>query len=380
MSGILVYAPSWNTMGGGEKYLCTVADTLASTSKTPVTLLTTDPATSKEGFRRYFNLELHNVLLCCVKRSEIGRCIASSDTAVVMSNVWPVGKRAPRMVYVIQIPYGRISPLTMLAKAGRGRIKEAAKDSLRRTLLREARSSDLVLVYSTFVKDVLLHHHGIDAEVLYPSIDDFHSRTRKHRIILSVGRFFRGLYNDKRFDVMIEAFKRLYRDQPDKAWRYRLVGSCAPDQPSRRYLDSLRRAATGFPIEFIVNAPYAELHRHYSEASLFWHAAGYRVDEEREPERTEHFGMSTVEAMSARCVPVVVRRGGQKEIVSDGESGYLWDTVDQLVEQSVRLMSNPVLLRRMRERARLRFHRFDRQHFSRRCLSLFHHLESKDHG
>jgi glycosyltransferase involved in cell wall biosynthesis len=88
----------------------------------------------------------------------------------------------------------------------------------------------------------------------------------------------------------------------------------------------------------------------------------------------EHFGMSTVEAMSAECVPVVINKGGQKEIVSQGESGYLWHTVDELIEYSMRLMTDRDLLARMQAQARARFRQFDRQHFSDRLISLFQSL------
>jgi glycosyltransferase involved in cell wall biosynthesis len=100
------------------------------------------------------------------------------------------------------------------------------------------------------------------------------------------------------------------------------------------------------------------------------------VDEARYPERTEHFGMSTVEAMSAGCVPVVVNKGGQKEIVSHGKSGYLWNTLDELVDQTVLLMNDPEHRSRMRQHARERFHDFDRQHFSSRVISLFNQLDT----
>jgi glycosyltransferase involved in cell wall biosynthesis len=112
------------------------------------------------------------------------------------------------------------------------------------------------------------------------------------------------------------------------------------------------------------------LRRYYNEATLFWHAAGFGVDEWKHPERAEHFGMSTLEAMSARCVPVVINRGGQKEIVLHGESGYLWNDIDELVEYSLQLMNSPQLLAAMQANARERFRHFDREHFAAKLLSI----------
>ncbi len=77
----------------------------------------------------------------------------------------------------------------------------------------------------------------------------------------------------------------------------------------------------------------------------------------------EHFGIVTVEAMSAGCVPVVIRRGGQGEIVEHGVSGFLWNTLDELESYTARLIADPDLCARMSAAARARSSRFDRKAF-----------------
>ena len=72
----------------------------------------------------------------------------------------------------------------------------------------------------------------------------------------------------------------------------------------------------------------------YSRASLFWHAAGYGQDERRHPERLEHFGITTVEAMAHGAVPLVYPAGGPAEVVEDGVSGRWWRTPGELVERN----------------------------------------------
>jgi glycosyltransferase involved in cell wall biosynthesis len=61
----------------------------------------------------------------------------------------------------------------------------------------------------------------------------------------------------------------------------------------------------------------------------------------------EHFGLTTVEAMSAGCVPIVINKGGQKEIVEDGISGFVWNTPDQLIEKTIFLFQNTEILNGM---------------------------------
>ena len=59
---------------------------------------------------------------------------------------------------------------------------------------------------------------------------------------------------------------------------------------------------------------------------FFWHGAGLG---EQNPVLLEHFGLVTVEAMAAGCVPVVVASGGQTEIVQHGVNGYLWTKLEE---------------------------------------------------
>ena len=375
MTSILIYNASWHAFGGGEKYICSLADVLSTVGTYDVTLLVDKPSITKESLGRYFNLSLEHVRVQAATARQVPDLLSTADVGVVVSNFKPFGNRARKNVYVLQIPYAAITPSGVLSKIAKGNFKEAGKDIYRRSLLSDAREANLTLVYSEFVKGVLHDKHGIKTQVLYPAIDDFGQPGKKENIILSVGRFFRGLYNDKRYNFMIDAFKKLRERLPNTSWTYHLAGSCGTDGASQQYLEELRAAATGHPIYFHINASYHDLQRYYNEAEIFWHAAGYGVDEKRFPERTEHFGMSTVEAMSAGCVPVVVKRGGQKEIVSHGKSGYLWNTLDELLEHTALLINDPGQRNAMRKIARERFQDFDHQHFSSKLISLFRQLD-----
>ena len=335
-----LYNTSWSTFGGGEKYICRLADVLSKLPRYDVTLLVDKAFITKEQLRKYFDIALEGVTLEIVQRRTVTKILDSADLGIIMSNFRSFGNHAKRNVYVLQIPYPQINFTSLVLKAIRENPKESLKDLMRLSLLRDARKANLVLVYSTFVQQVLREHHRVDGQVLHPPIDDFYTGTQKRDVVLSVGRFFSGLYNDKRFDVLIEAFKRLSTHPAAKPWEYRLVGSCGKDPSSQRYLASLKEVARGYPIYFHVNTSYDELRRQYNEAKIFWHAAGYGVDEAKHPERMEHFGMSTVEAMSARCLPIVINKGGQKEIVFHGESGYLWNTVDELIDVTLKMMTN----------------------------------------
>src|SRR5690606_1999397 len=116
------------------------------------------------------------------------------------------------------------------------------------------------------------------------------------------------------------------------------VGGCAPEH--RAYLDQIRDEAAGLPVVLHPDASGAELRDLYGRASIFWHAAGLGEDPQRHPDRFEHFGITTVEAMSAGAVPVVIDAAGQVEIVEHGASGYRFAGLDDLVAHTERLIAD----------------------------------------
>jgi glycosyltransferase involved in cell wall biosynthesis len=93
-------------------------------------------------------------------------------------------------------------------------------------------------------------------------------------------------------------------------------------------------------ISFVENPDRKTIEEYYCRSRIFWHAKGFSTDEEKNPYALEHFGLTTVEAMSAGCVPVVINKGGQKEIVEEGINGFLWDNPEQLIEKTVFLIEN----------------------------------------
>ena len=96
---------------------------------------------------------------------------------------------------------------------------------------------------------------------------------------------------------------------------------------------------------------------------MFWHAAGLGVDLERHPGLAEHFGIVTVEAMKAGCVPIVFDQGGQPEIVQSESNGFLWKTVQELQSSTLAVAADPVRRSELAKQSRLRAECFSRQVF-----------------
>jgi glycosyltransferase involved in cell wall biosynthesis len=260
---------------------------------------------------------------------------------------------------------------------GRGAIDQAAYSAMMR---RQAQSSvgayDRLLANSRYTADWISRRWALRSQVLYPPVDttSFTPQT-KQPFILSVGRFFAGAHNKKHLQ-MIEAFRAMV-DAGLRGWEYHLAGGCDESMPEQRaYLARVRAAAAGYPIVIHANLPFAELRALYGAASIFWHATGLGEDEATNPESFEHFGISTVEAMAAGCVPVVIGKAGQIEIVDDGRSGFLWQTLPELQARTAGLIADPELLTRMSQAARQRSHAFETTRFEREVRALVAEYDS----
>jgi glycosyltransferase involved in cell wall biosynthesis len=200
-------------------------------------------------------------------------------------------------------------------------------------------SYDRVLANSQYTQRWIERLWGRPSDVLYPPVGAM-ARGEKAPVILSVGRFFLpGAGHNKKQLEMVTAFRGLVTRGGAEGWEYHLVGGCAPEH--RPYLEQIRTVADGLPVVLHPDASGAELRDLYGRASIFWHAAGLGENPERHPDRYEHFGITTVEAMSAGAVPVVIDAAGQVEIVEQGASGYRFAGLDDLVSHTERLIADP---------------------------------------
>lgn len=203
--------------------------------------------------------------------------------------------------------------------------------------------------------------------VIYPPIDitAFRNSSIKDNIILSVGRFDSPSHS-KRFDILVRSFKLLYKK--NKKLNLVIAGGLKGDF-GKITLKELKLQAEKYPISFVVNPSYPNLVKFYAKSKIYWHAAGYDIDEEISPELVEHFGISTVEAMASGCVPVVINKGGQKEIVT-GKSGFLWDTINELVNYTLTIVSDDRLCRKLSKGAIKRSKKFSTERFYQKITSI----------
>ncbi|WP_199171818.1 glycosyltransferase family 4 protein [Pollutimonas nitritireducens] len=235
-----------------------------------------------------------------------------------------------------------------------------------------------IISISNFTSEWIANRWQLESTELQPPIDtdsfNYDSQKPRARFILSVGRFFAGGHNKKHRE-MAEAFIKMRKEGciPDD-WRLVLVG--ARHQEHQIHLDyfaDLQKICEGHPIDIKADLPFAQLVEHYQTATIYWHAAGWGENHSDFPERLEHFGMTTCEAMACGCVPVVINAAGQKEIVNDGKNGYVFDDYDTLALH-IKELTDPLAepkLQELRLNARESVLKYARSDFQARVIKAF---------
>lgn len=301
--------------------------------------------------------------------------IQSLGLDLLINNTWASNLPcpAPRGIYMCMFPHERREAVP-LSGGRRNRLRNQLFGMPQATL----DSYDVITANSQFTRSWIQRLWGLDAEVVYSVGEPMGPPVEKERLIVHVGRFADATRADcKHQRRMIEVFREL-NDLKEQGWQLHLAGTVLPDRKSRKFANQMVEIARDCPVFFHFNVPFAGLRDLYRRASIYWHATGYGWPAEQYPERQEHFGITTVEAMSAGAVPVVVNTGGQRESVIHGVSGFLWDDLDGLKEYTRRLASDGALQQQMRERAVFTSQRFSRAEFVRRVEGIVDWLLAAD--
>ncbi len=239
---------------------------------------------------------------------------------------------------------------------------------------REVASYTRLVTISEFTAEWTQRNYGRTSDILYPPV---HTRAfnpaKKVTEIVAVGRFDDG-ENSKRFDVLVDAFRRGHDAGLLRGWTLRVCGA-TDGAESFRYLARLRDIAAGRPVTFEPDLPLPQLAERYARATLYWHAMGYGADPVGAPWRFEHFGMSVVEAMAAGCVPMVFGAAGPAEIVRGAGCGYLWSSPDGLLEAVREFQAlAPLGVERLSTASRRRAEEFGLRAFFTRATQLYRDL------
>lgn len=349
-----IYDPYLDDCGGGEKYMMTIAECLSKDHEVSVFW---DNTQDLERISDRFALDITHIKVASnifsAKTSFIKRYNASRkyDLIIFLSD-GSIPLVSPRLFLHVQRPITHISHSFL----NNLKIKRVEK----------------FFCNSNYTKSFIDKTFNVDSEVLYPPVELSPIKTKKENVILHVGRFrvmdkTVGISDFKKQDFMVNAFKEMV-DHGLKKWKF-IIAVSVKEEDEQQF-KKLKKSAEGYPIEFKVNNSNKDLWKYYSEAKIYWHASGYGEDLEKNPEAAEHFGISTVEAMGAGVVPVIINAGGQKEIVTDGVDGLLWSTLPELIEVTLILINSQEMMRDLSLNAKKRAEYFTKKIFVKNLLNL----------
>lgn len=347
---IAIYSPYLDTASGGERYMLAIAEHYANLGH-QVDVLLDQHLASLELDLKTKNSQIHGLDLKLVNfiTASIGPGSSLKSRNQLLKQYSYLFYLSDGSLFLSAAKFSVVHFQMPLAQLNLNNLKGWIKQ----------RSWNLAIYNSEFTRRHIESQLKIPGKVLYPPVEvDRFKAAKKQKIILSVGRFV-GHQNSKKQDILIEAFKKLIDSGKASGWSLHLAGGLMAGNES--YLGQLKEIANGYPVKFYPNIDLSDLIKLYDQSSIYWHAMGYG---ETNPSNFEHFGISTVEAMAAGAVPVVVDKGGQTEIVESGKSGYLWHTPKELVQLTISLLSDPATIKMMAESAVARAEKFNRQQFN----------------
>jgi glycosyltransferase involved in cell wall biosynthesis len=328
-----IFDPYLDTLSGGEKYMLSIASCLSREHEVFIFWDEEKETEIKTEAKRKLNIDLSSVKfyrnLFSPSVSSTARFFESKDfDKIIYLSDGSIPFVGTNLYIHFQFPIEWVNGKTLKTKIKLSRVKK-------------------IFCNSKFTKSFIDRKLGIVSDILYPPVD-LHvvKNVKKENTILHVGRFDVDSHeaNYKKQDVMIDIFKNMVNREL-KNWKLKLI--LGVKEKDKERLSMLEKISEGYPVELLVNIPNRELWENYSRAKIYWHATGFGEDLQKFPEKAEHFGITTVEAMGSGCVPVVFSAGGQKEIIEDNKNGYLCENAEEFISKTNALIKDENLLKQM---------------------------------
>lgn len=334
--------PYLDTFGGGERYTLSFVKILLDLGY-DVDLEWTEPSIIKKLESRFgMKFQKLNVVSDIKRGDGYDICFWVSDGSIP-------ALKARKNILHFQVPFHHTGGNNLINKMKLFRV-------------------DHVVCNSYFTKNIIDYEYGVESTVVYPPVDtNTFKAKRKDKTILFVGRFS-SLLQSKGQETLVTEFKKLcdlgYRD-----WTLVLAGGV--EIGSEDKINKLEKeSTTGYPIKIFKSPSLKQLKDLYGSAKIFWSASGYGVDQDKDPEKVEHFGLSLVESMSAGCCPIVYNAGGYKEIVDNKTNGFLWNNTEELISITERMINDSKKCREISKESQISAEKYSYDKFKEKFTSL----------
>ena len=178
-----------------------------------------------------------------------------------------------------------------------------------------------------------------DAEVINPGVNP------EEYFCRSYDKFFfypSRIVPEKRFEIVIEAFKKFYKESKDKNWKL-IIAGYLHGKPAEEYFENLKMLGKDYPIEFRVNVKEHELKELYSKCYLTLFSA-----------INEDWGLVPIESMASGKPCISINEGGPKYSIMNKNTGFLVETYHEMAEKMKYLSENQNAVEQMGKEGRKR--------------------------
>lgn len=303
-----IYNSYWNTYGGGEKHALDFANILIKKGYKVFLISETD--FSLEKLSSYFGINLDKAIK--IVSGSISTTFTSRFEIFINSTFHSnLISFAKNSYYIVSFPH-----------------KSSDKNFI---------SNYHFLYNSDFTKEwshkLWPDHKG---STIYPILGFkkgtfLKEKNKKDKFILNVGRFnLQG--HCKNQHLIARAFKNLISNKKiSEEWQLIFIGSV--DKKSNHsvdHLDLTKENCLMNNTKFFINAKREIVYKYYKNSAIYVHATGLGIDSKINPEKCEHFGISTFEAILNGCIPIVCSNGGPFLQIRDVKNSFSFSNEEQL--------------------------------------------------
>jgi GT2 family glycosyltransferase/glycosyltransferase involved in cell wall biosynthesis/tetratricopeptide (TPR) repeat protein len=149
-------------------------------------------------------------------------------------------------------------------------------------------------------------------------IEKKHKNTSPIKIV-NIGRFVTQGHH-KRQDVVMDIAEECHRQKLPV--RFEIYGGLGGGEENTKYFANLAERGARIKAKVRANVSRKVIESALNEALFYIHPCGIGHYPGLSPEKLEHFGIAVVEAMSRKCIPIVYGWGGPSELLSENKCGF----------------------------------------------------------
>jgi len=264
---ILIEDYALNHIGGGQKFSCLMAEHLSQKHEV---FLTSGSRMDKGYLQNFYGVDLSKVKLILE-----GELTGNYDLHIQAEHASWLPPRGKISILLCHIPAPN-KPLTYID------------------------DYDFIFCASEYARNIIKKHWNKESYITSLYSSDI-LPAPKERQILTVNR----ITHHKYLMEMIEQFR--LRNFALRGWKLKIIGATGWNPQ----YDLLLKNQSDIPgISFLFNIPWELVEQEYARSSIYWHLGGLSKNEFE----GESWSMTTAEAMSAGCYPLVPAIGGSSEV------------------------------------------------------------------